>query len=329
MIKKFAVLTGMLVLMVFSFGCFNQSNVAPMASFVCVTENPCAGEQTYFDALASFDPDGSIVSYQWDFYNDGKLIAKGQKTSCWYQSAETFTVKLTVTDSDGALGTYSAQVMVAPIVGETSVSIKNLDDLDSNDYCTCQRVQIEIQNALGPCAINWGDGRVDIGNSSEHKYHEPGLYNLVVTDSPGNELRNQPIYIEACCFEPPTIFYDIPRFVSSGSTYALEIEDPDQIYTCCCIDIPRPMCQRCGDYQIARGPANDAGICLILASFYVLDGGARQELANFQKLDLDNPVLRIPNLPSGWYEVVLLIADDDPDCDYGRQKVEIIQFRIM
>jgi len=323
--RKIAVLTGILALAVLLFGCFNQPNIAPVASFVCLTENPCAGEPTAFDASASFDEDGSIISYEWDF-GDGS-VAQRKRVARWYQSVGTFTVQLTVTDNHGAMNTCSLQVEVVPIVSELTVSIQNLDKL-GNNYCTCHRILVSVKNVLGPCTIDWGDGRRDIGNSAEHHYKNPGLYNLVVIDSLGNEVYCKPIYIEACCFEPPVVYISIPRFVSIGSNYNVVAEDPDQLYTICNENIPRPMCQKCGTYQVPRGPANDAGICLIQASFYPMEGGTRKELVNVQKLDLDNPILWIPDLSSGWYEIELLVVDDDPDCENGRQTIATVPIKI-
>jgi len=330
--RKLAVLTGMLVLAVLLFGCFNQPNVAPVAEFACLTENPVVGEPTVFDASASLDPDGSIVSYQWDFGGITISPDSGPRCQYWFAESGTVAVTLTVTDNDGASTISILHVEVAPIVGEPVISIQNLD-APGNNFCTCERIRVELKNVLGPCTIDWGDGQRDIGNSAEHYYKEPAplpayTYQFVVTDSRGNEVYNRSIYIEACCLEPPMVSISIPKFVAVGDRYRVEAEDPDQRYTYCNQDIPRPICQECGAYQVSRGPANDVGICLILARFYRLGGGARQELANVQELDLENSVLRIPNLAPSWYEVELIVVDDDSDCEDGRQRVVVVPIKV-
>lgn len=68
-----------------------------------------------FDASASFDPDGTIVSYQWDF-GDG-TNASGMKVSHKYSTADTFTVVLVVTDDKGASATTSAVVSTVKTKG--------------------------------------------------------------------------------------------------------------------------------------------------------------------------------------------------------------------
>ena len=60
----------------------------------------------------SFDPDGSIVSYVWDF-GDGSDEVSGATASYTYAEAGTYSVTLTVTDNRGATGSVNASVTVA------------------------------------------------------------------------------------------------------------------------------------------------------------------------------------------------------------------------
>ncbi len=71
----------------------------PTASFTYSPENPVASEEITFDASSSSDPDGQIVSYEWDF-GDGKTT-EGMQVNHAYQEAGNYTVILTVTDNDG------------------------------------------------------------------------------------------------------------------------------------------------------------------------------------------------------------------------------------
>ncbi len=68
----------------------------PVARFTA----SCDGLSCQFDASASYDPDGSIVSYAWDF-GDGST-GSSVKTDHTYAEAGTYAVSLTVTDDDGA-----------------------------------------------------------------------------------------------------------------------------------------------------------------------------------------------------------------------------------
>jgi hypothetical protein len=65
----------------------------------------------------STDSDGSVVSWSWDF-GDFSSTSTVQDPSHTYTSAGTYTVKLTVTDDDGATGSTSKSVTVsAPSAG--------------------------------------------------------------------------------------------------------------------------------------------------------------------------------------------------------------------
>jgi hypothetical protein len=61
-----------------------------------------------FDGSSSSDPDGTIVSYRWDF-GDG-TSATGAAVSHAYHAAGSFVARLTVTDNDGMTGTATVTV---------------------------------------------------------------------------------------------------------------------------------------------------------------------------------------------------------------------------
>jgi PKD repeat protein len=64
-----------------------------------------------FSSAGSTDPDGSIVSFDWN-WGDGTAHGTGASPTHPYTSAGTKTVTLQVTDNDGATGTDSASVTI-------------------------------------------------------------------------------------------------------------------------------------------------------------------------------------------------------------------------
>lgn len=75
-------------------------NLRPTASFTTDIVEGAAPLEVRFDASASNDPDGNIVSYEWAF-GDGST-GSGQTTTHTYGAAGSYTPNLTVTDNRGA-----------------------------------------------------------------------------------------------------------------------------------------------------------------------------------------------------------------------------------
>jgi PKD repeat protein len=79
------------------------------------------GTSIIFDGRGSFDPDGTIVSYQWNF-GDG-ASAPGAAPSHSYAQSGNYAATLVVTDNSGSTATQSANVTIAiavPIVTMTA-----------------------------------------------------------------------------------------------------------------------------------------------------------------------------------------------------------------
>jgi len=77
-------------------------NRSPEAAFALHPDTGRAHQAIQADASASFDPDGDIVKYNWDFDGDSAPDATGRAAEWSYAEPGTYTVALTVTDSDGA-----------------------------------------------------------------------------------------------------------------------------------------------------------------------------------------------------------------------------------
>ncbi len=73
----------------------------PVANFTYSPETPYVGETVTFDAQTSYDLDGSITEYSWDF-GDGNITSTAdQVITHVYGEEDTYSVNLTVTDNDG------------------------------------------------------------------------------------------------------------------------------------------------------------------------------------------------------------------------------------
>jgi thermitase len=83
----------------------------PFASFTHLPLDPYVGETVTFDASASYDPDGIIVSYIWDFGDDSS--GEGNITTHLYADGGTYTVTLTVIDNENMESTFTTEITVS------------------------------------------------------------------------------------------------------------------------------------------------------------------------------------------------------------------------
>lgn len=96
-------------------------NAQPVASFATSPSAVQAGGAVTFNGSSSRDPDGSIARYEWDLDGNGSFESDTGPTptvSRTYASPATLSVKLRVTDSDGATAeaSRSLQITARPAV---------------------------------------------------------------------------------------------------------------------------------------------------------------------------------------------------------------------
>jgi PKD repeat protein len=91
-----------------------SSNIPPIAIATVTPTIAYVGENISFSSTASYDPDGTIVSYLWDF-GDGNTSNEPNPVHS-YSEPGNYTVTLTVIDDKGASNSTSVLVEVKPAV---------------------------------------------------------------------------------------------------------------------------------------------------------------------------------------------------------------------
>nr|NIO70718.1 PKD domain-containing protein [Anaerolineae bacterium] len=209
-------------------------NVAPTAE----AGGPYVGEVGSLISMAgtAVDPgfvDQAGLSYRWDF--DDGMQGSGPIVSHSYQQAGSYTVKLTVTDKDGALGTDTATVQVSEgnqppaailsgptsgLVGET-LSFSGAGSADDD-------------GRIVSYAWDFGDGTTGGGIDVTHSYNAAGSYQvtLTVTDDGGlSDSSTQTVQVnEPATNLPPTTVISGPASGLVGETLSFSgasSTDPD------------------------------------------------------------------------------------------------------
>jgi PKD repeat protein len=226
---------------------------APIANFTYSPLNPTVGQEVTFNASDSYDPDGVIVAYNWDF-GDGSS-EQGKIVTHYYTQEGSYKVTLTVIDNDGKTGSISQTVtVVKPLdvpVETSGLVIKAMSPVDlvviDPDYLVISKEFSEIPDAVYMEIDLNGDGSLDdyifipepkMGQYIITVIPEPGAdptatYTVAVAtkdatillaeDVPISQIPTEPYIINPTIFEgPPSTQLAIgePKYVDpSGNVY--------------------------------------------------------------------------------------------------------------
>jgi PKD repeat protein len=211
------------------------SNQSPVAGFTFSPTIPAVNAWVQFNGSASFDPDGSIANYAWDF-GDGTSDIGG---AVWHRfsAAGIYVVTLTVTDNNGATDTNTQTIQVggsvntaptasfsilpaAPTIGEW-VRFDGTGSTDSD-------------GSIASYHWSFGDGTSPVsGPIVYHQFASAGTYlvTLTVTDDDGaTDNFAQSIGMGAVQQAPVALFTFAPGAPVVGQSVAFNAStsyDPD------------------------------------------------------------------------------------------------------
>lgn len=164
---------------------FIQLTTKPNAAFTYTPSIILFNKPVTFNASASYDLDGAIVSYEWDLGDS--TIKTGMVVTHTYIELGNFTVTLTVMDDDGLVDTASMNITVknsppianftfsplAPVVGEAVTFDGSFSSPEGG--------------VIVGYYWNFGDGANDAGAIVTHVYEYSDTFNvtLMVVDSEG------------------------------------------------------------------------------------------------------------------------------------------------
>ena len=137
-----------------------------------------------FNGSGSTDPDGTIVTYAWNFGDGGS--GSGAVSSHAYASAGTYTATLTVTDNRGGTNTDSASVSVANRP-PTAMAGPDRTAAPGGAVAFDGSASSDADGSIRTYAWAFGDGATASGIAMNHAYATAGVYSamLTVTDDLG------------------------------------------------------------------------------------------------------------------------------------------------
>jgi DNA/RNA endonuclease G (NUC1) len=161
-----------------------EGNLQPPLAALTGTTTLSEGGSASFDASASVDPNGSIVSHAWNF-GDGSTGEGANVTHVYAQDGE-YTVTVTITDDDGLTDTASLTVVVsnvAPVLAAIADAT-----LAAGDAYTVSGTFSDPGADAWTATVDWGDGSspsqaIVTGHefSLVHVYETGGTYSVTVS----------------------------------------------------------------------------------------------------------------------------------------------------
>ena len=168
---------------------------APTASFVFSPPIPDAGQPVVFDATASSDTDGVIVSYAWNF-GDGARSSQGPIVYHPYRNERYYFVVLTVKDDSGLQGVSTATVPVGGGTRAPTACFALTPDPDAVSVPAGRRIKFDgycSSDSDGVIRVwrwQFGDGTAKRGRGiTTHVYTRPGRYTAFLTVIDDDRLR--------------------------------------------------------------------------------------------------------------------------------------------
>ncbi len=193
----------------------NAANVAPTAVIQATPTSGSAPLVVQVNGANSSDPDGSIVSYAWDFGNG--QTATGATASVTYTTTGTFTLRLTVTDNRGATKSTTTSIVVS---GSNQKPVPALLALPTSGPAPLL-VTVNANGSTDPdgsiVSYSWdfGNGQTAQGLASQVTYTTAGTYviTLTVKDNRGATATAS----ETIVVDPPLTTTDRVRLQFNGS----------------------------------------------------------------------------------------------------------------
>ncbi|PVX27255.1 MAG: hypothetical protein CW716_03225, partial [Candidatus Bathyarchaeum sp.] len=207
-----------------------KPNAPPVAIFTKSASTVYTGEVIDFDASPSYDIDGYIVSYSWDF-GDGSTDSN-VTVSHSYVDDGVYTVTLTVVDDDGASGSTTASIIVKnrPPVADinTSTTILGKEELVSFNASE----SYDLDGTIVSYEWDFGDGTTATGVTASHSYPASGNYTVTLTVTDDDGATGTATVIKTVLNQPPVaIFTESAHTVDTSEVIyfdASDSYDPDR-----------------------------------------------------------------------------------------------------
>jgi hypothetical protein len=171
-------------------GTLTATGQPPVASFTYTPSIPAPDGIIAFDASASYDPDGWIVTYRWDFGDGNVSTAATPIIIHSYPLDGTYTVELAITDNSGATG-----VSVAVIEISTEVYFRvcfygiltPMSDIETTMYYKSGSTWVKAPVGTDKLELRYDNmTQPDLSGTPEERFRNPGFTASILRNNASN-----------------------------------------------------------------------------------------------------------------------------------------------
>ncbi|AIJ06361.1 PKD domain containing protein [Methanocaldococcus bathoardescens] len=156
---------------------FEVINNPPIAQFTYSPKYPEVNETVTFDALLSYDTEGAIKLYKWDFGDGYKINTTTPTISHEYNRSGTYLVKLTVYDELNSSNTISKTITVYYVKAD----FESPSTAKVNTIINFADKSVSNPGSIVKWFWDFGDGTTSNEKNPSHKYSREGVYTVTLT----------------------------------------------------------------------------------------------------------------------------------------------------
>ena len=173
-----------------------EPNQPPIAK-ITGPNNAYANETLVFYASKSYDPDGNIVEYRWDFEDDGIFDTNWTEDTLIIHSYSTpgnYTIILQVKDDDGAPAITSHKINIVQLIFPLKLPIPEING-PYYGY-TNENITFNSTGTYDPDGIiinytwDFGDNCTSYLENPIHSYSKSGNYTVILIVTDNDNLKN-------------------------------------------------------------------------------------------------------------------------------------------
>ncbi|MCD6473509.1 MAG: PKD domain-containing protein, partial [Thermoplasmata archaeon] len=161
------------------------SNVPPVANFTWQPLQPYDTDTITFNASLSYDNDGSIVNYTWQFGDN--TTAYGKIVHHRYEDNGAYNVTLVVKDDDNATASMRKAIIVANVPPKALFTFSPTHPQEKKKVKFDASSSFDRDGSIVNYTWHFDDGTVLYGKIVYHSFAKKGVYdvNLTVVDDDG------------------------------------------------------------------------------------------------------------------------------------------------